>query len=52
MSTYVMQYQEERMVQPIDKPTYIFALATFGGVALYGLAAGGLIVADIISKLM
>ena len=52
MSTYVMQYQVERMHQPIDTATKIFALATFGGVALYGLTASGLIAIDMFSKLL
>lgn len=52
MSTLVMQYQEQRMIEPIDKPTFIFALATFGGVSLYGLTVCGMIITDIFSKLM
>lgn len=51
MSTLVMQYQVERIREPIDTPTLIFSLAAFSGVSLYGLTVSGLIVADIFTKL-
>ena len=42
MTTLIMKLQEYRMQrieEPIDKPTLIFALAAFGGVSLYGFSA-------------
>ena len=50
MSTLVMRYHEQRIQEPIDTPTFIFALAAFSGVTLYGLTAAGMIITDIFSK--
>ena len=52
MTTLVMKYHEARLVDPIDKPTLIFALAAFGGVTMYGLSAAGMILHHFITSVL
>lgn len=52
MTTLMMKLHEQRLAEPIDKPIFIFALAAFGGVTIYGLTAAGMILHHVVTSVM